>query len=806
MKNFILIITMVVLAFGVNANGYRLKKVWEFSTNSVFTTTDVRQGFGMDGKFYINDKGTQTIYILDENGLTGETMQGGANSGITRDEAGNILVSTATFPSPWDAEAGIKVINPHTGETIEYIVPEKCGLQGRCDFLGFAKGNFFENGVLYLTGGNYSTGGPYTDGVAIFTVTDGEVNTDECYLAALDGATSQHSLVINYYKDLNRNDALLYAFRSGAPSKLVPDGDKFTKAAIVLPSKGYSNGCFPFVWDDKELFIYPYKGTDAANYLDGWAIAEAGAEEPLVAVPSTVAAASNGFQTNWLNAEVDAYGVTIYQYYPGGYLAVWRLKTDCDFVVDGIRYEVLGEDEVQVSGAVDGTYVNIPESVTYDGVTYHVIGIDDRAFAECYLGTLVLPVTLNSIASDAFLNCSVESLCITGNGSWQGGAIEASVGTLYIGSGVTGIMGLKVSADEVICYATTPPICDELTFTDYDATLLVPSRSFAAYFVAPYWSNFGDIVGNAVEPMVVALNEDNAELLVDEQISLTATVNPANAMPNTVTWYTTDASVATVNNGLVTAVGSGECDVVAACLDKMAVCHITASVIGVTSIVLNQEEASLEVNEQILLTATVTPNNATYGTVTWSTTAASVATVNNGLVTAVGPGECDIIATCGGVQAVCHVIVIPQIVYITLDMHTAEVLPNHMIMISPSMTPVSTELMVTSSDPSVAAARLMNGKVQVVGIKEGISTITVASVDGIAIPATCLVTVYTEPGDLDCDGFVSIGDVTSLIDYLLSGDDSQISIKNADVNGDSQVSIADVTALIDYLLSGAWSN
>ena len=65
---------------------------------------------------------------------------------------------------------------------------------------------------------------------------------------------------------------------------------------------------------------------------------------------------------------------------------------------------------------------------------------------------------------------------------------------------------------------------------------------------------------------------------------------------------------------------------------------------------------------------------------------------------------------------------------------------------------------------------------------EATTTITVGSADGTAIPATCLVTVYTEPGDLDCDGFVNISDVTSLIDYLLS-DDTQISTKNADMDG-----------------------
>lgn len=64
--------------------------------------------------------------------------------------------------------------------------------------------------------------------------------------------------------------------------------------------------------------------------------------------------------------------------------------------------------------------------------------------------------------------------------------------------------------------------------------------------------------------------------------------------------------------------------------------------------------------------------------------------------------------------------------------------------------------------------------------------------------------VEDKRGDVNGDGSVSIADVTSLIDYLLSGNASYISTVNADVNQDGSISIADVTALIDYLLSGHW--
>lgn len=59
-----------------------------------------------------------------------------------------------------------------------------------------------------------------------------------------------------------------------------------------------------------------------------------------------------------------------------------------------------------------------------------------------------------------------------------------------------------------------------------------------------------------------------------------------------------------------------------------------------------------------------------------------------------------------------------------------------------------------------------------------------------------------EVGDANHDGAVSIDDVTTLIDYLLDGNNACCNIC-ADVNQDGSISIDDVTALIDRLLTGA---
>ena len=56
-------------------------------------------------------------------------------------------------------------------------------------------------------------------------------------------------------------------------------------------------------------------------------------------------------------------------------------------------------------------------------------------------------------------------------------------------------------------------------------------------------------------------------------------------------------------------------------------------------------------------------------------------------------------------------------------------------------------------------------------------------------------------GDVNGDGKVNIGDVTAIISYLLTGDDSAIDLSAADVDGSGSVKIGDVTALITILLN-----
>jgi len=234
--------------------------------------------------------------------------------------------------------------------------------------------------------------------------------------------------------------------------------------------------------------------------------------------------------------------------------------------------------------------------------------------------------------------------------------------------------------------------------------------------------------------------------------------------------------------------------------------NILSDAIEPQSVTMNANDTEVGIGQQLSLSATVAPGNATPMTVYWSSTDPSVAIVSDdGTVTAVAAGECDILATCVDKVAVCHVNVVPPRVTITLDKHEARLLPNHTLTLTATCTPMDVGLAVTSSSPGVAIPRLVNGTIMVVGVAEGTATITVNAADGWGNPDECEVTVYTELGDANCDGYLNIADVTELIDYLLNGDASQINLTNSDTDKNGSVNIADVTEMIDYLLNGYWS-
>lgn len=142
--------------------------------------------------------------------------------------------------------------------------------------------------------------------------------------------------------------------------------------------------------------------------------------------------------------------------------------------------------------------------------------------------------------------------------------------------------------------------------------------------------------------------------------SLAATVEPADATDYTITYASSDESVAAVDAaGNVTPVAAGEADVTAEIAGNglTASCHVVVTP-AVEALYLSEDAVTLGTGDAATLTLYAEPEEVDVSAAVWTSSDESIATVDEeGTVTAVAEGEATVTATLGGVEAVCEVTV-----------------------------------------------------------------------------------------------------------------------------------------------------
>ena len=243
------------------------------------------------------------------------------------------------------------------------------------------------------------------------------------------------------------------------------------------------------------------------------------------------------------------------------------------------------------------------------------------------------------------------------------------------------------------------------------------------------------LVGNITNIPVtgITVNNSSVTLSVTQTVQITSSIVPVNATNQNIQWSTSNSGVATVVNGLITAVSVGTANIVVTTVDGSFTATVAVTVqIGVTSVSVNPSSVTLRPNQTTQITATVLPSNAPNKTVTWSSSNTNVARVSNtGLITSVANGSATITVRTqnNNRTATVSVTVTTLVTGITVSPSSVSLIPGRSQQITATVLPsTASNKTVTWSSNNTSIATVNNGLIR--GVRVGTTSVIARTQDG----------------------------------------------------------------------------
>lgn len=462
-------------------------------------------------------------------------------------------------------------------------------------------------------------------------------------------------------------------------------------------------------------------------------------------------------------------------------------------VVDGMSFSVFRSSEEDslwasfdiLTADFSSTQLLIPSTVTFNGaVQVPVKRVGNYAGSGKSIVSIVVPSSIDEIGSGAFSSCSdlinvrfedaSSAVVLNGDDTFQGSPFR----NLYLGRNISNgnlisdygyLQGLTLAGSfddsamirfadcrnlmQIISYKEIPPAIGKLSNDLYSKVYAyVPSQYEAEYSNDEHWTFFSNIIpfeGN-LDDYGISLPEPNVTVDIHTILS-----NPCHVTPEIRAHIIADLDNSGIlgfdPSGNVYANNIGECNVIYTLLlnGKSVTCHVTV-VQPATGIIINKQSLSLEKGETVRLFANVDPADVTDATVNWSSSNVAVATVaEDGTVTAVGGGSCEVVATThNGLEAKCQVTVTEMPESIAFESAAADINKGEEITLAVTFTPESaTERSLTWTSSDVSVASVSDGVVK--GLKAGTAVITATTVNGKT--AECTLTVHQSAESITLD-------------------------------------------------------
>lgn len=256
----------------------------------------------------------------------------------------------------------------------------------------------------------------------------------------------------------------------------------------------------------------------------------------------------------------------------------------------------------------------------------------------------------------------------------------------------------------------------------------------------------------------VELSATNAILAVGESLKVNATVIPADAENKEIFWSTSNPRAATVDStGTIKAIAVGKTEITIKNKDNTVVGKVSVEVlVPASGITVTGSKDTAWVGEKFTLKAAVSPSNATYKDVTFTSSDSKVASVDkSGVVTPVGAGECTItvVSHCTRVSKTFKLTVKQKVTGITLSRTALALEAGESATLTATVLPATaTNKAVSWESGNTKVATVENGVVKAVAI--GTAVITVKSSDGASSKCTVTVSKHAESVKFEKDSYL----------------------------------------------------
>jgi uncharacterized protein YjdB len=300
-------------------------------------------------------------------------------------------------------------------------------------------------------------------------------------------------------------------------------------------------------------------------------------------------------------------------------------------------------------------------------------------------------------------------------------------------------------------------------------------------------------------PVVISITPPSSSLNVGESVSFAVQISGGNPAPTLASCTSSNTAVATaaVNAGAcrVTAVAAGNATVTAAAsTGQSAAASITVSAPqpAITALSVSPSAAQLAVGQSVTLVPTVQPAGRTVA-YTYATSAATIATVANGVVTAVAPGVATITVTAAGSGTGFGNATIAQAVTITVSERTPGL---STLNVQPSTVALALggtqQLTASAAGPRASAATITYGT-----SAPAIATVSATGVITAVSAGTAVVTVTAQSAE---SGAFAASSITGLVAVTVSPN-AQVAITGITIGStNNPVDISNVTDQIQVNL------